>query len=325
MKHVSLFLLLLVSFISYSQNPKITHHGNDTIEVISYHKNGHVKDSVWKTIEILVGKREVIDPKHPGDSIVINIETPFGTQKTYYKSGNLKSLVYYGKKGAANRLFLYRKKGSLTAYKESPYGIKKLYNKKGKQRRQSDYNKNKTVGVPKKYHKQVHISQSKYAGKPLAKALILSGVTKQLKIKQGALFSVMFTNDTTPLRHCVFEGILNDSILLTKYSYDLTKSDYRLKPDSIFLVSANQVSTIYYARNNVHKTHFAASFMEFAGFNMMLLPVIAVPLFVGVPALLTPPILAVVAAGIPVYICSKYLFKKTVPKTYNLSEWKIKF
>ncbi|HRD40003.1 MAG TPA: hypothetical protein PLC65_15350, partial [Bacteroidia bacterium] len=107
--------------MAFSQKSKITKHSNDTIEIINYHKNGSVKDSVWKTVEILVGKRESIDPKHPGDSIVMNIETPFGTQKKYYKSGRLKSLTIYGKNGLPNKTWDYRKKGSLAVYKETPY------------------------------------------------------------------------------------------------------------------------------------------------------------------------------------------------------------
>lgn len=292
--------------------------------MINYHKNGRVKDSVWKTVEILVGKRESIDPKHPGDSIVMNVETPFGTQKTYYKSGRIKNITYYGKNGAANKTYKYRKKGSLAVYKETPYGLKKLYNKKGKQLRESDFNKNKTVRIPKYNRKHKHLAQSKYANLPLTKTLVLSGVTKQIKIKQGAMLSILPANDSTPLRHCVFEGHAKDSVLFTKYSYDLSTSKNKLKPDSTFLISTNQINTIYFATNNVRKTHLNASLMEFSGFNMTLIPIIVVPLFAGVPVLLTPPVLAIVAAGIPIYIISKPLFKKTVPKAYKLNEWKIK-
>lgn len=324
MKPIFLSLFLLVSLSCYSQNPKITKHGNDTIEVITYHKNGHVNDSVWKTIEILVGKRESIDPKHPGDSIVMNIETPFGTQKTYYKSGRIKNIIYYGKNGAANKTFQYRKKGSLAVYKETPYGLKKLYNKKGKQTRESDYNKNKFIRLPKTNRKHKHITSGKYAKLPLNKTLFISGVTKQIKIKSGAMLSLLTNNDTIPLRHCVFEGFLKDSILFTKYSYDLSASKNKLKLDSTFLISSKQLNTIYYASSNIRKTHLGASLMEFTGFNMTFLPVIIVPLFSGVALFVTPPVLAIVVAGIPVYICSKYLFKKTVPKAYKLSEWKIK-
>jgi len=324
MKQLSLCIFLLITFFGHSQKQKITKHGSDTIEVITYHKNGRVNDSVWKTTEVLVGKRESIDPKHPGDSIVMNIETPFGTQKTYYKSGRIKKVIYYGKNGGANKIFQYRKKGSLAVYKETPYGLKKLYNKKGKQLRESDFNKNKIVRIPKHNRKHKHLAQSKYANMPLTKTLVLSGVTKYIKIKQGAMLSILPLNDTTPLRHCVFEGMMKDSVLFTKYSYDLSTSKNKLKPDSTFLISKNQIHTIYYATNNVRKTHLSASLTEFLGFNMTLLPMIGVSLFVGVPALLTPPILAVVVTGIPVYIISKPLFKKTVPKAYKVSDWKIK-
>lgn len=324
MKRIFFPLFFIVSIIGYSQKQKITKHGSDTIEVISYHKNGKVQDSVWKTIEILVGKRDNIDPKHPGDSIVMNVETPFGTEKKYYKSGKIKSITYYGTHGAAHKTYQYRKKGSLAVYKETPYGLKKLYNKKGKQIRESDFNKNKIVRLSNSNKKHYHIKNSKYVNIPLEKNISFTNNTKILNIKSGAMFSVLFKNDTIPLRHCVLEGKSKDSLLLTKYSYDRSITKNKLKLDSTFLVSVNEIDCIYFATNRIKRTHFLGSFMQTAGFNMTFLPVIVVPLFAGIGNLSNPIVLGSVIAGVPVYICSKFVFKKTVPKKFKMSDWKIK-
>ncbi|MBN8694014.1 MAG: hypothetical protein J0L69_12535 [Bacteroidetes bacterium] len=324
MKHFLLSFCFLSCFMVFSQKSKITNHGNDTIEVINYHKNGRVKDSVWKTVEILVGKRESVDPKHPGDSIVMNIETPFGTQKKYYKSGRLKSLTIYGKNGLPNKTWDYRKKGSLAVYKETPYGLKKLYNKKGKQIRESDFNKGKYAKLPKTNKKHQHLAHSKYAGKTEKKTLILENGKKKLNIKPYALFSLQLHSDTTPLRHCVYEGVNEGKLVFSSYSYDLSESKNKLKLDSVFTLESSQVHTIYYACSNIRKKHFGAAFSERAGFSMMLVPPIGVTLIAGGYYLLHPVTLGVIAAGVPVFIISKALYKKTVPHAYRLNEWKIK-
>lgn len=324
MKHFLFLFCFLICFIAFSQNQKITKHGNDTIEVINYHKNGLVKDSVWKTIEILVGKKESTDPKHPGDSIVMNIETPFGTQRKYYKSGKLKSLTIYGANGKANKTWEYRKKGSLAIYKETPYGFKKLYNKKGKQVRQSDFNKGKYAKLPKANKKHQHLSQSKFAGKIEKKNIVLENGKKKLSIKPYSLFSIQFNSDTTPFHHCVYEGTSEGRLILSSYSYDLGESKNKLKLDSTFAISSSDIHTIFYACSNIRKKHFGAAFSERAGFSMMLVPPIGVTLIAGAYYLLHPVTLGVIAAGVPVFIISKALYKKTVPQTYRLNEWKIK-
>lgn len=323
MKHFLLSFCFLSCFMAFSQKSKITKHGNDTIEVINYHKNGRVKDSVWKTVEVLVGKRESVDPKHPGDSIVMNIETPFGIQKKYYKNGKLKSTTLYGKNGLPNKTWDYRKKGSLAVYKETPYGLKKLYNKKGKQIRESDFNKGKYAKLPKANKKHQHLAQSKYAGKTEKKTLVLENGKKKLNIKPYALFSLQLHSDTTPLRHCVYEGVNEGKLIFSSYNYDLSESKNKLKLDSVFALETSQLHTIYYACSNIRKKHFGATFSERAGFSMMLIPPIGVTL-ISSGYLLHPVTLGVIAAGVPVFIISKALYKKTVPHAYRLNEWKIK-
>lgn len=324
MKHFFASFLFLLCFYSHAQNQKITHHGNDTLEVINYHKNGRVKDSVWKTIEILVGKRDKIDPKHPGDSIIMQIEHPFGIGKKCYKNGKIKLLTYYGSNGHADKIFNYRKKGSLAIYKEYPYGYKKYYNKKGKQIRQSDYNKGKYAKLPKANKKHQHLATGKYAGKVSRMLFALENGNKKLVIKPYAFFSLQLASDTTPLRHIVYEGISESKYVFSTYSYDLSESKNKLKFDSTFSVSGNQIQTIYYACHNPRKKHLAASFMERAGFSMILVPAIGVPLIAGTYYLLHPVTLGTITAGVPLFIFGRQLYKKTVPKTYKLNEWKIK-
>lgn len=321
MKQAFLVLTLLFTRFCFSQNPKITRHGNDTIEVVSYHKNGRVKDSVWKTIEVLVGKPDKIDPKHPGDSIVMNIETPFGTAKSFYKKGHLKSITHYG---TPNITYEYRKNGQLSSYHEFPYGYKKTYNKKGKQIRQSDHNKKKFVKVPKNYRKQGDLNNTPYASGLSTPDLILENGNNNKNIKPGSNVSFCFTNDTTIMRHCVYEGRYKDSLVFSIYDYDVTDSKNTLKLARVVAVHANELQRILYATKNLRKTHTTASFMEVAGFNMTFLTVVGGAVFFGAAVLVQPAVAATAIAGIPVYIISKQVFKKTVPKTYLLSEWKIK-
>lgn len=324
MKQALLVFTILISSFGFSQKSKITKHGSDTIEVINFHKNGRVKDSLWKTIEILVGKKENPDPKHPGDSIVMQIDHPFGVGKKYYKNGKTKSITYYGTNSASDKTFAYRKKGSLAIYKESPYGLKKYYNKKGKQIRQSDFNKGKYAKLPKANKTHKHLAQSKFAGKIQATDLVLFNSNKELKIKPYSLFALQLSSDTTPLRHCVYEGISEGKFVFSTYSYDRSESKNKLKLDSTFAADKNQIQTIYYACHNIRKKHFGAVFGERAGFSMMIVPAIGVTLLAGTYYLLHPVTLGIIAAGVPVYIIGKSLYKKTVPKTYSLKEWKIR-
>ncbi|HRD40004.1 MAG TPA: hypothetical protein PLC65_15355, partial [Bacteroidia bacterium] len=201
---------------------------------------------------------------------------------------------------------------------------KKLYNKKGKQIRESDFNKGKYAKLPKTNKKHQHLAHSKYAGKVEKKTLVLENGKKKLNIKPYALFSLQLHSDTTPLRHCVYEGVNEGKLIFSSYSYDLSENKNKLKLDSVFALETSQLHTIYYACSNIRKKHFGAAFSERAGFSMMLVPPIGVTLIAGGYYLLHPVTLGVIAAGVPVFIISKALYKKTVPHAYRLNEWKLK-
>lgn len=332
----SFFLLLLTNLemagqqteiIRYNNGKiqtQITHHGADTIEQIRYYKNNRCKDSVWKTIEILVGKRETIDPKYPGDSIIMKVETPFGIEKKFYKNGKIKNSVYHGKNNEVTKKYIFRKKGSVSVYQEIPFGLKKIYNKKGKQIRQSDFNKNKYAKLPRFNRHHGHLAQGKFAGKVQNNKLVLMKDKKTLRISPSAFFSIQLSGDSVPMRHIVYEGKSEGKLLFSTYSYDLSASKNKLKYDSTFTISDSQLQTIFYACHNPRNKHFIASFMERAGFSMMLVPAIGVPLIAGAYYLIHPVTIGTIVAGIPVFIIGRQLYKKTVPKKYSLSEWKIK-
>lgn len=323
MKQALLALTILLAGFCYSQKSKIINHGNDTIEVIRYHKNGRVKDSVWKTVEVLVGKPDRIDPKHPGDSIVMNIETPFGIGKSYYKKGKLKSITYYGTNSNATTTYEYRKNGRLQSYKETPYGIKKTYNRKGNQIREADYNKNKLVRIPELCKNQMHLAATRYNTGFKKSDLILSNGTKNLKIVSGAMIQIRLQNDTNVYRHYVYEGKANDSLIFSVYDYNLSETSDQLKLNRVCALSTKQIESILYSGKNNRAKYNWGSFMEVAGFSMTFLPLVGGTVFFGTAFVLSPAVLATIVAGIPVYICSKPVYKKTVPKTYKTSEWKI--
>ncbi len=325
MKQALFALTILLSGFCFSQKSKITSHGTDTIEVISYHKNGRIKDSVWKYIEILVGKPDETDPNHPGDSIVIKNEIPFGVGKSYFKNGQLKNITFYGSNISANRIYDYRKKGSLAVYKETPYGYKKSYNKKGKQIRQADFNKGKFVKIPKKYKKQQHLASTRFNNLSGQSQLQLSTNTKQFIIKPGTLLALKQNNDSTLFRHVVYEGNLHDSLVMSFYNYDQSESKQRLALDKITTIAPAQINEIHYAGKNQRKKHNTAAFMEIAGFNMTLLPLIGGPVIFGAAILLNPAVAAVTVTGLPLYFISKSVYKKTVPVILKSSDYKITF
>lgn len=324
MKQVLLLLTILITNFGFSQKSKITKHGNDTIEVINYYKNGRVKDSVWKTVEVLVGKPDKIDPKHPGDSIVMNIETPFGISKSFYKKGKLKAITYYGSGNQANQTFEYRKNGKLQSYKEFPYGLRKTYNKKGKQVREANYNKNKFVRIPKSCKNQKHLSNTRFNNTLNKTPLTISNNTKNIKINNGAMLSLRLQNDTNLLRHYVYEGKSSDSLVFSVYDYDLSESKDKLRLNKVYAVSPAQIESICYASKNNRNKYNWGGFMEVTGFSMTFLPLVGGTVFFGTAFVLSPAVLATIVAGLPVYICSKPVYKKTVPKTYKLNEWIIK-
>ncbi|MGZ3932915.1 MAG: hypothetical protein ACXVP0_16720, partial [Bacteroidia bacterium] len=296
----------------------------DTLERIEYYKNGRTKDSVWLRIETLVGFREDVKKNGSNDSIVVRNFIPFGTEKKYYKRGKLFSVTYYSADTAPTRLYEYRKKGSLSAYKEDPYGLKIYFNKKGTITRQMDLNKKRFVSLPKEYLGPAHLKTRGFDRRiKQEQAAFVSGSTT-FNLSSGKLVALRLSSDTTMLRHCLIEGFSADSVCISRFSYDLSASKNTLAYDTTLMLPVAQISSLLYAKKSLRKIYRMATILEVAGFDMVLAPLIGVPLFFGATYLGNPFALGTIIAGIPVFIYSKVLLRKMTPKEYRMSEWKIK-
>ncbi len=333
LKHI-FYLLLLLSGVSYAQlnNDTIVKYKNgktklsvnyknaDTLQRIHYFPSGQIKDSTWYKVETFVAVKTELDKRKAlADSIVIKNRLGVGTSKKYYKNGNLKSITYYAKDElSANRTMEYSKKRKLAAFKETPFGLKILYNNKGKITRYANTNKGTQVYVPKKFSSALTASN-----RIKTKTAYLKKDKKQVKISSGALISLQLNSDTTKYNNCLVEGFNGDSIYLSKFEYDLDpETKNKLKYDSTFVLHGDQISSLFYSKKNTRHVYKTASILEISGMDLIIVPTVVLPISGGAQTF--PAVAACIAAGIPMVVYSKYLFRKMAPKEYKMREWSLK-
>jgi antitoxin component YwqK of YwqJK toxin-antitoxin module len=312
-----IFVLLLLQSILHSQTDSTNKHyyldgrlkfiatwkGKDTVQFIKYYKNGQIKDSVWLYI-----------PK--------NTEIPFGTERKYYENGHLSSVTYYGNNRNNYRLLKYRNNGSLQRDFSNP-GIHKVYSKSGKIKKQFDINKGDQVFVPRKNRKQRHLVNTPFYSELQYKSVILSKGSEKIKLQSNKLITLEIEGDTSALRLCNIEGFKPDSMIVSKFEYDTTSSRQSLKYDSTFTIAFKNIQTIYYSKKNTHRRYIIAQSLVIIGADLFIIPVILAPIF-GAPALLIEPFyFAYYCSGIPIGLFGESLYKKMIPKKYDMKEYKI--
>jgi len=292
-----------ITYVTHFSNGKIKNiwywHGVDTTEYIKYYKNGQVKDSTWF--------------RYKGEE-----EIPFRTSKSYYKDGKLENITRYGANRYEFTSISYWPDGSVSEQQLSP-GVRKCYTKKGKVKKQMNLNRNRFVYVPKK-HKKDKAWESK-------KQILLVKQKKKIKIKNNVLISLTLANDTSVIELCKMEGFVENSIFISKFSYNRLYNDTTeetiLKYDSTFVVRPDQLKTIYYSKHYNGKRNTGAIAAKIIGIELMIGTLVTTAVVVREPSLGLPIFGSTLASGLLLMQYSKYLYKTMVPKRYDLNEWQI--
>jgi hypothetical protein len=285
--------------------------GNDTLLFWGYYKSGQLKDS---TRLYWTGRREF----------------PVGTEKTYYRNGQLKSIIYHKNIFGEHTAYQYHKNGRLKRFVQKPTGLAKSYNKKGEQVSEADFHESREVFVSRRFRKGRHL-KSNYAARIKTKKAWLADANTRQRLSTGVLVSVNLVSDTLLRSHCQIEGFSNDSIYFSKFhyneSYEWGSGLPMLQFDSSFAVGFNQLKTIYYSKHKNRKRTLGAMSAYLAGIDLVFYPVIPfaiVSFGQANPAEMLAIYSAFFAApGISFYFLSQHLYKTTVPKKYDMGRYKI--
>ncbi len=312
-----LFICLLVQLCCNSQtnkvlrsnylggNPKVIAKwmSKDTVQFLRFHRNGQIKDSLW------IQKKGLK-------------EKPFGTERRYYKNGRLKAVVHFATIPGHFTFHQYYKNGRLYKDFKNP-GLFSFYSKDGALFKQFNMNKNDQVKVPRKYRKQRHLKSSGLIKDLQQSNALLSNGTQERRFKSERLITLFLKGDTNGLTLCNVEGFTKEAILLSKFDYDTTRSKHTLRYDSSFAISFSTIDSIYYSKKNTHLRYNSAKWVSGLGLELFLIPLIIAPI-VGIPAvLLEPAIIAIYGPGLPVFFIGNRMYKKMVPKKYDMKTYKI--
>ncbi len=311
--------MLFVPAFSFAQteNPSITHYrsgekhfetrslGDENTVVIEYFSNGHVKDST-----------------------TLRKEVPFGKRKVYFKNGQLRYEIDYINGPAENTFVEYRSDGSIkssggTRAYES-YGVQKTYNRKGRVVRWQDMNKGHEVSAPKAYQQGDHISASLDKRFSSKTAYLVRSGHHSRKIRQGAIVSLNLNDQSLNDRHFIIEGFSNDSMLVSVFTYDtLSRSKNTLKFESLRGFGFNQIASIAFGKNRKQRTEAVAMGISTVGAVAFFGPLMVAPATGDFEALSDALNLSLIVAGPPLYFWGRHLLKATVPKNYDLQQWKM--
>ena len=277
----------------------------DVTEFVEYYRNGITKDSMR-----------------------VRKETPIGVQKTRYKNGNLKYMIRYEDGLAEFRFAKYRPDGSIKAtggiYNYKQFGHQKAFNKKGEVIRFQDLNDGRMVRVPSNCKKGKHLKRSSVMQRfTIDKGYLERSGFKSRTIKTGALISIRLKTDTAFREHQQVEGFSMDSLLLSSFDYDLTLSKNTLEYRKTYAVHLNDIDTLMFGANNVPTAEAFAMGASIAGYLLLADAVVLVPVFGGLEALAEPLTISFLAGGPALFLESRHIYKMSVPKPYNLKEWKL--
>ena len=324
MRYTFLILLLLISIASYSQKGSVIeelkfkngntkqitiNRGTDTFEVKKYYKSGKLNDSLRFTI--VEGKQKLI-----------------GTEKIYYQSGKIASIITYGKNDDETITLNYKEDGRIASHIIKPTGVSRYYNNKGEVIIQYDENKfDKIVSVPKRYKEGEHLKNTSFPKRITSQKAILSKENETVKVYSGALVTLILKGDTTPFNHCYIEGFSKDSIYYSKFNYTIYDDSLNkfetLTYKKTFAVSLNKINTIIYSPTYTKNGALKAYSTYIIGTSLKVLPFLFGVLFLNNIKTLAPYYGGSFILGFILTKRSKTLYQSAVPKKYNLIDWKL--
>ncbi len=278
--------------------------GIDTVLVLKYYKSGQIKDSAHVTLK---------DDK----------EFYFGIQRSYYRSGNPTSIINYKNGIDEFNSVTHFENGNLLSEIKKP-GERKFYNKKGELVKQVDINHKAQVYVPKKYRHQKHLITTNFVTRIKFKKAKLQNGKVAVNLRSNALISVCIGPDSV-INHCQIEGFSTDSIYVSRFEYNSNIKKDALQYENTFAIGLGQIKTIYFSKNYTRKKYNRARAATVGGIDMIIIPIAMMPFAAASFGTLAPAFGACIIAGIPVYFWGKHLFKKMLPKKYDMNQWKIVF
>ena len=283
--------------------------GTDTFEVKKYYKSGKLNDSLRFTI--IEGKQKLI-----------------GTEKIYYESGKIASIITYGKNDDETITLNYKENGTLASHIIKPTGVSRYYNTNGEVIIQYDENKfDKFVSVPKRYKEGKHLKNTSLPNRITCDKAILSKENKIIKIHSGALLTLILKGDTTPVNHCFVEGFSKDSIYYSKFNYaiydDSIKKFETLIYKKTYAIPLKKINTIIYSPTYSKNGALKAYSNYIVGTSLKVMPFLFGILFLNNIQSLAPYYGGSFVLGFILTKRSKTLYKSAVPKEYNLKDWKL--
>lgn len=301
--------------------------GQTSGDIVEHYRNGNIRFKSTKIDDSTMVYVEYYRNGTRKDSVALKNETPFGKRTMRYKNGNERYVITYQNGPGENTFIRYRRNGSLKStggmLDSKAFGPHYQYNRKGVAVRYQDMNKGKNVSVPSQYRDHEHL-----AGKNILKRFSLPKASldnnsRSVIVKSGALISVRLKNQGDVIHHLQVEGFKPDSILVSKFRYDFSRSSNTLAFDSNLILGANEIDAIYFGRNNSNTAEIVALAVTTVGFILIFEPILVVPIFQGIEALGEPVALAMMGSGIPMMLWGRHLYKKIPPREYKLSEWKV--
>jgi hypothetical protein len=296
-------------------------------DVIEYYRNGKIRFRSHKVDDSTLVYIEYFRNGNIKDSVMLKNELPTGTRVMSYKNGRERYVITYKSEPGENTFKRFRRNGSLKAtggnLESQSFGPHYQYNRKGIAIRYQDMNKGKNVKIPAQYQGGQHLS-GKNAEKrfPATKASLKKN-SKSVTVKSGAIISLRLKGDPAVIHHYQVEGFSKDSVLVSRFRYDVSRSRNTLAFDSNQIFGFNQIDAVYFGRNKSNAAEVIALAATTVGFILFFEPILVIPIFQGAEALTEPVALTMIAAGIPVMFWGKHLYKKIVPREHKLSEWLI--
>jgi len=324
MKYTFVIFIQLISIFCFAQKGTIVeelkyktgttkqitiNRGTDTFEVKKYYKSGKLNDSLRFTI--VEEKQKLI-----------------GTEKIYYQSGKIASIITYGKNDDETITLNYKESGRLASHIIKPTGVSRYYNNNAEVIIQYDENKfDKIVSVPKRYKEGEHLKNTSFPKRITSKKAILSKDNEIIKVQSGALLTLVLKGDTTPVNHCFIEGFSKDSIYYSKFNYtiydDSIKKFETLTYKKTFAISLNKINTIIYSPTYSKNGALKAYSNYIVGTSLKVMPFLFGILFLNNIQTLAPYYGGSFILGFILTKRSKTLYQSAVPKKYNLKDWKL--
>jgi hypothetical protein len=296
-------------------------------DVVEHYRNGNVRFKSHSINDSTLVYVEYFRNGNTKDSVMLKKELPFGTRAMYYKNGEERYVITYQNGPGENTFKRSRRNRSLKSTGGNldfkSFGPHYQYNRKGIAIRYQDMNKGNSVKVPAQYRDHQHLAGKSVGKRFIATKASLTNASKSTTIKSGAIISLQLKGETNITHHYQVEGFSKDSLLVSKFRYDLSRSRNTLAFDSNDILGFNEIEAIYFGRNKNNTAEVVALAVTTVGFILFFEPILIVPIFQGFGALAEPAALAMMGSGIPIMFWGRHLYKQIVPREHKLSEWKI--